>query len=103
MIDSVSVSRVPVVTVVVVVVKIVLVIVVVDVTSSVVGESPRQPHAALMVSQANPVRTAVGAASQDGLGTGAGVGVTIGAVVRIMEEADMVPVEGMVELLEIIG
>lgn len=87
--------------VIVVVVQVTCVKVAVDVTSSVVGARPRQSQAASMVAQAKPVRTAVGATSQDGLG--AGVGVTIGAVVRITEEAEIDPVGSTVELLETIG
>lgn len=75
--------------------------VVVEVTSSVADARPRQPHAALTASQGNPVRRAVGAVSQDGLG--AGVGVTIGEVVKMTDEAVGPPVGMMVELLETCG
>jgi hypothetical protein len=103
---SVSVSVVVVVIIIVSVKKTASLKVVVEVTSSVAGTSPRQLQAALTASQAKPVRRAVGAVSQDGLGVG--VGVTIGEVViedvvEITEEAVGPPVGMMVELPETCG
>jgi len=100
-VNSVSVNVVVVVTSMASVTKETSVKVVVEVTSSVAGARPRQPHAALTASQANPVRRAVGAVSQDGLGVG--VGVIIGEVVKKTDEAVGSPVGRMVELLETCG
>lgn len=100
-VNSVSVSVVVVVMSIASVTKEVSVKVVVEVTSSVADARPRQPHAAETASQANPVRRAVGAVSQDGLG--AGVGVIIGEVVKMTDEAVGPPVGMMVELLETCG
>jgi hypothetical protein len=86
------------------------------VTSSVADASPRQPHAVEIASQAKPVRSAVGAVSQDGRGAGVGVGVGVVSVVRgvgagvmlrgvveVTEDAVEPPVGWTVELLETSG
>jgi hypothetical protein len=70
------------------------------VKSSVACVIPRQPHAVEMVSQAYPVRRAMGALSQVGLG--ARVGVIVG-VVKIAEEAVGPPVGSTVELPDTCG
>jgi len=100
-VNSVSVSVEVVVSSMASVTKEVSVKVVVEVTSSVAGARPRQPQAAETASQANPVRSAVGAVSQEGLGAGAGV--IIGDVVKITDEAVGPLVGMMVELLEMCG
>jgi hypothetical protein len=115
-VKTVSVRVVIVVMDMVAVVKTASVKVVVVVTSSVAGASPRQPHAEKIESQAKPVRSAVGAVSQDGRGAGVGVGVGVVSVVRgvgagvmlrgvvkITEDAVGPPVGWTVELLETIG
>ena len=105
-VNSVSVNVVVVVYSMAWVTKITSVRVVVEVTSSVAEASPRQPQAAEMVSQAKPVRSAVGAVSQDGLGVGVGVtieDVMIVDVVKITAEAVGPPVGTTVELPEMCG
>lgn len=99
-VKTVSVSVVMVVTDMVSVMVSVSVKVAVEVTSSVAWASPRQPHAVEIASQAKPVRSAVGAASQDGLGAGVMVGVIREDVVKITEEAVGPAVGWIVELLE---
>ena len=98
-VNSVSVSVVVVVMSMASVTKEVSVRVVVEVTSSVADARPRQPHAAETASHAKPVRRAVGAVSQDGLGAG----VMIGEVVKMTDEAVGPAVGRIVELLEICG
>ena len=94
-VNSVSVSVVVVVMSKASVTKEVSVRVVVEVTSSVADARPRQPHAAETASHAKPVRRAVGAVSQDGLGAG----VMIGEVVKMTDEAVGPAVGRVVELL----
>jgi hypothetical protein len=98
-VNSVSVRVVVVVMSMASVTKEVSVRVVVEVTSSVADARPRQPHAAETASQANPVRRAVGAVSQDSLGAG----VMIGEVVKMTDEAVGPAVGRVVELLETCG
>lgn len=98
-VNSVSVSVVVVVMSMASVTKEVSVRVVVEVTSSVADVRPRQPHAAETASHAKPVRRAVGAVSQDGLGAG----VMIGEVVKMTDEAGGPAVGRIVELLEMCG
>jgi hypothetical protein len=97
-VKTVSVRVVIVVMDMVAVVKTASVKVVVVVISSVAGARPRQPHAVEIASQAKPVRSAVGAISQDGLGAGVGSGVGVVSVVRGVGAGVMV--RGVVKITE---